>query len=1775
MYVNAQIIQGQHWLAGIPAYLHGTLFPQYFIERNISMRKKIATLLTGCLLLQSLTGFVVPAHMASAKAARTGILSEVQPAKASSSGKRAATANTGNLEIEVRPFLEYTGKVTVEFKGETKELDFANKSASLSTRFENVTAGEGTVTVKADKFATYTQNVTVEAGWSHKLLVCAAKVDTGKADANPGWLQAGDVNGDGKVSEADTTSLLNLIWESTSNKGFDLNNDGKIDIADLQLIVQNLGEAPQQSLVEKLWIYNDVMPVEGTSGDVSGLASGKGAVLTPAKDEAISESNPVNLQFDLAANDADGPEIGGMKILSPFINENGETVSDIETGEVIITDKDGNEIPVSLANQAGDNTRKASAKLLKASARAATVKTESDGSLVLDFGGQIAVKRVIIRINGVRKADKKLADIAKVEFVNDMEKRIPEPKLDIPSMAEPKPGNEQLDVSWTPQNNVTGYELYVKGPAGKSEEVIESTIKVPGNKYTVSSINDEKLVNFATYTLKVRSVNGDWKSPWSEEVTGKPEPQAKPDPPDNLKLTGGRDSINATWKDMDDSSGYMVYYKKSSEPDDKFKPAVAGFVPDEKTGGTGIIETNSFKIENLDEDTEYTVYVTGWNQLGWGSPSLESLCKTKNSNPPQLPNYKLLNTSKGEGVVSAHIVSATYGGHGGAKMVDSPLDTEAKSALGVVDNNYNSYWVKNDWDDGVAYPANDRGINITLDANYKMNFMTFAAYEEAAPLEYARIDYWNSQEDKQNTVGARLLRKLDINEHQFYIVKFDNAITANKIRLCVGRGYTRAEMRIGEIRFYNYDSLEDDIMGLYSDEMHSTLRSDVTASTIDALEKRLEKPDSESGELHPLYKELKLELETARDILNNKPSPSYEVINTITGKKDGHLGFGGLNPWQPLGKTVYAGETLVVYVGHNTKRTGDSTNLNLVMTQYHAESASLAKSSAALKIGRNEITVPQIADKNFERGGQLYVAYSGNNTADKYAVRVLGGSDIPVLNVYRKTGAERTSAIRAYVDSLEKHTANIEAKHTELHKGKEKPVDYEYDQTNCILNATDIMMEKMMYSLPATQVWGPLASKEDKVAALDTALQAMEDTMALFYQHKGLSDDAGTVRGNNALPSQHLNIRYMRMFSGAFMYAAGNHIGIEYGSCNIASGASSMASFGWGIAHEIGHDINQGTYAVAEVTNNYFAQLLTGTQRYYMENVYKKVTSGTIGRAPNVFTQLALYWQLHLAFDDQKEDHHIYDNYEDQFNNLFFARVDTYSRNPAKAPQAGLVLGDSEQNLMRLSCAAANKNIIPFFERWGMVPDADTIAYAAKYGEPDTKALYYVNNNARDYRVDHPGETGTIKDRDVITVATASAVSNQVEVSIETNGDTDLILGYEIIRSMTSNGVTESQVVGFEPVKSTGATVFTDTISTINNRVMSYKVKAVDKFLNYSNEKEAGQVKIQTDGILDKSLWTVETNMTSDDDIKIETDDDDPDNGYDQENADAKTEHTIDRIIDNNADTVYNGKAPEAGAAEIIIDMHDIKEVTSLKYSGTTALDSTNAKIYVSTDGSTWAPTPVSTWTKVTPSGSAQMVWFDSVKADENNKWIGTYDARYVKLAITGLPEVSINEIDVCGPTGDNIEFHKTESGTPSIGLLSAEFKYGDKAEDVIPAGSLIFTGVYKGNPAYNIVMLYDTEGNVIGAKDGETKAGQVILAPDPGKGNLGETSDGTWVYYVEPKQFDADALAGKGVRGELYRVDDALTLEGERITSDTLVIQIPSTLPSITLTGNTVPGTN
>lgn len=156
------------------------------------------------------------------------------------------------------------------------------------------------------------------------------------------------------------------------------------------------------------------------------------------------------------------------------------------------------------------------------------------------------------------------------------------------------------------------------------------------------------------------------------------------------------------------------------------------------------------------------------------------------------------------------------------------------------------------------------------------------------------------------------------------------------------------------------------------------------------------------------------------------------------------------------------------------------------------------------------------------------------------------------------------------------------------------------------------------------------------------------------------------------------------------------------------------------------------------------------------------------------------------------------------------------------------------------------------------------------------------------------------------------------------------------------------------------------------------------------------------------------------------------------------------------------------------------------------------------------------------------------------------------------------------GPSGDNVELTEAD-GIPAIGVLKSDFEYqpamDGQAARSTPKGSVVFTGSYKGNPAYNVVMLYDEAGNVVGGTDadGNLVASQIILAPDPGDALLGETSEGRWVYWIEPGQLAGAKLPAQ-VRAELYRVDDALTNVGQRLTSDSLFAGVPEKLPEIEL---------
>ncbi len=1624
--------------------------------------------------------------------------------------------------------------------------------------FEGLARGEYTLTVSARGFADYTQKISVEdKAYAVNLTTgFLSGVNYEAGAAHPGVLLIGDVNGDGRIDMADRTELVDAIDGAVSpgraGSCTDLNGDGAVNLVDLDYFARGYNVTKDTLAQIERFVPAAAITPQGAAGtrvegDLGELLRNKSSVtLTPAGGGAISQESPVSLEFSFSDSGA-AAMADGIIIETGGDNPIGKALV-----EVSYTDGSGalheEKIPVADVHY-----------LLNSSQ--VRVERDGQGNIQIHLGSQVAVKKVTLTIVGMQK-NNNLAEISKVEFVNGMEERIPEPEMDIPTNLSASVGSKRISLTWDACVNVTGYEVLIK--QGDTQEIV-STVR---NALDITSFGGKELTNYLEYRIRVQSVNGTWSSGYGEEVTAVPKPNGKPDKPDNVKAVGKHQSIVVSWKNMKDTVSYNLYYKESS----------AG----EYTKIEGI-EGSSYTLEGLKELTEYTVYVTGVNEFGESDPSLSAAATTTDMNPAVMPKYNLINVGE-PGKAGAHIESTTMWG----SMKDSPLDTQSGTAWGTVDHNPASYYLRSTWDDGGFNPMGKHGLVYEFDQSYKIDTI---AFQEAVPqspaYSYVKVRYWDENGTQTDVAGSKisLQQKQDGDGRIYYVLKLSEPINAKKIQFGLARYVASGTVTVSEVYFYYYDTLMEEIMSLYADDLHTVLKAGVTQATIDGLRVKINTVDEVSGEYHPDRELLERELQTAEAILHDAGLKDSVEIHGGISTNDVGRGFGGLNAWQPLGIVAAAQEELMVYVGHGSKKTGQDTELQLVATQYHAEASAFSSTVVKLKVGANKVTIPKIwTTTGFESGGALYVQYTGGNPDDRYAVRVSGGVQVPVLDLYQVTDeSERLARAEAYVTELESYVSRMQENHGQFHQNSGNSlVAYSYDERNCILGASDILLDTMMLSLPANQILSGAGSgsAQEKARKILNSMDSMEDMMYLFYQHKGLNRSAAEAQ--NQIPKGHLNIRYQRMFSGAFMYASGNHIGIEWpetagmvSSSPVVADSEgryqSGAYFGWGIAHEIGHCINQGTYAVAEVTNNYFAVLAQAKDRndsvrFKYEEVYKKVTSGARGSASNVFTQLGMYWQLHLAYD-RGYNYKTYAGHEEQLANLFFARVDTYARNVQAAPAPGGVAltlaGDRDQDLMRLSCAAAEKNVLEFFERWGKTPDSGTRSYAEQFAT-ETRAICYVNDDARVYTLQGGSSSlGTQGDVEAVGDDTGAfvnpGIANQVDFTLSSKGiPQEDVLGYEIVRCTFSGGEIQKEPVGF----ATGNT-FSDVIYSMNNRTVFYEITLIDKYLNRSAVKTLETIKISHDGSLDKTFWTAVTqNLACEDDALISGNKD----SLCTPGAEEASEKVIGirKALDNDAGTVYTATAD--GNGEITLEFNKTLTVSGFKFTAGDGSARGGYEISVRSAGE---------WIKVAEGSFAPTAVNTVYFANEDGRYVSTYSTDALKLVLRDQGgAVSIAELDVLGVTGDNVDFRYADDGTAAIGRLTQDYRYGEGEGDVIPAGSIVFTGMYKGNPAYNAVILYDQSGNIVGGMDetGNLKAQQIILADVPDQGEIQNVSDGTWIYWIEPSQ-QTDMTGTERVRAELYRVNNALTNEGQRLVSDSLFMAMPApdALPDITLGGGAV----
>ena len=135
--------------------------------------------------------------------------------------------------------------------------------------------------------------------------------------------------------------------------------------------------------------------------------------------------------------------------------------------------------------------------------------------IVIDLGKQVAVSEITINVTGSR-GNKNLAEIAKVEFLNNVYDKLPEPNMNIPVInnftSTTAVGNESMTLGWNHETNVTGYELKVEELNEKGNVKSTKTYKTSENTLKIEEVN-----GYSIYRVSIQSLSGDWKSGYKDE----------------------------------------------------------------------------------------------------------------------------------------------------------------------------------------------------------------------------------------------------------------------------------------------------------------------------------------------------------------------------------------------------------------------------------------------------------------------------------------------------------------------------------------------------------------------------------------------------------------------------------------------------------------------------------------------------------------------------------------------------------------------------------------------------------------------------------------------------------------------------------------------------------------------------------------------------------------------------------------------------------------------------------------------------------------------------------------------------------------------------------------------------------------------------------------------------------------------------------------------------------------------------------------------------------
>lgn len=1197
----------------------------------------------------------------------------------------------------------------------------------------------------------------------------------------------GDLNGDDEVTDADVELITAALGkeDAEATEKYDLNGDGVVDIVDLAYVnhlVRATGDEEQiptgatitlEKLVDaealKAAVNGEAENLFLDNGESVKVKSEDGEIALPI---AFQESVETQ-QIELVTPSAAGAVLGGVAIVETADGEKRELPFNVETPAGVHA----------LARDAERNT------------------------ITIDLGARVPVKKVTIKVTKV-EGDAGYAVVEQVKFLQDIVPENPTPKFTKVQRVTAEPGDKQVALRWTELPNVSGYRV--------DYETVDAPVKQGSMQVSVASALVSGLENLKAYRFIVTPTAEGWQGQPSDEVLATPKPASVPDAPDFLSVAELDGALRFSWQKSKNATGYRVYSREQGAQDWM------------RVGGD--LTALNYMLSGLKNDTAYELCVSAFNAMGEGGKSkiVEGTPKALSfAEPEGIPTEGRMDADNFESVWltdSGNVSPSSY-------PAGKPFKIE-----NVTDGDYSTHWTSQSYGDGNF--ARNKQINCTfkepvdlgnviyvprLDGDYRKNLKayTITVWQEGDDLNGAGRLVAGG---KANDVTTWWRVQNDPGQTGFAVLPFEPIENVKKISINMDQqAYTA--ISLSELIFLEYDpekALDAQISGLFTDNLYTRLRQDVTKEELDALEARL------SGDEKNYYLNVPTmqdELALAKQLFHGDDKIG-RVLNGVESRNaDGgqsYNGGQGGSALQPVGVAATANTQITVYADGIPA----GAQVNLIATQNYAEASTWQKGVGTLQNGRNIFTVPKIGSFNTERGGSLYVTYTGEQP-EKIRLHFRRTTDIPMLALADWNTLDesaRRARIGAYLDEAAAYAAAL-------------PATKPQEQAK---NVTEISLPHVLLSIPASSVQNALAAgdRDAKIEQLYQNALAWEQIMQIACKTQGIDD-------NSAMQARQ-NIRYMRMFAGAFMYAAGSHVGIGYGSCGgmvcgkpvetMAVDAGKNRLFGWGIAHEIGHNMDK--LGKAEITNNIYslmAQTYDGKQNTLQSrleasgkygDIFDKTSIAYPGAANDVFVQLGMYWQLHLAYDDG-------DSPMDFYNRFFKAWK-----------QGGLNSAYSYDEKVAVTASkAAGRDLTEFFTRWGMQLGDTAKQEMAAHAQQETRALWYLNDESRRYRLAN-GAAGS----GVTTAAAKPSTDDEkkVDLTFSSSMDADALQGFEIRR----NGRSIAFVTK-------GA--FTDLIGSANNQTFAYSVQAYDKLGNaVGAPADAGTVRIAYDKVIEAGAYTIE-----------------------------------------------------------------------------------------------------------------------------------------------------------------------------------------------------------------------------------------------------------------------------------------------------------------------------